>query len=820
MRRGPRTQRPRLAAPGSGPGARGPASVRRSLRRGGSAGGGRPRRRALPEAGPSGPARRRQREARGGSRPRGGPARAPAAGGRGVARDVTSRSESPPPPGGPYISLGRASALSQVDADVAGAGSRWGSRAGRRAAMELLRTITYQPAAGTKMCEQALGKACGADSKKKRPPQPPEEPPPPPQPAGQGPPAAPHHHHHHAHSGAEVSRIIVDPTTGKRYCRGKVLGKGGFAKCYEMTDLTNNKVYAAKIIPHSRVAKPHQREKIDKEIELHRILHHKHVVQFYHYFEDKENIYILLEYCSRRSMAHILKARKVLTEPEVRYYLRQIVSGLKYLHEQEILHRDLKLGNFFINEAMELKVGDFGLAARLEPLEHRRRTICGTPNYLSPEVLNKQGHGCESDIWALGCVMYTMLLGRPPFETTNLKETYRCIREARYTMPSSLLAPAKHLIASMLSKNPEDRPSLDDIIRHEFFLQGFTPDRLSSSCCHTVPDFHLSSPAKNFFKKAAAALFGGKKDKARYIDTHNRVSKEDEEIYKLRHDLKKTSITQQPSKHRTDEELQPPTTTVARSGTPAVENKQQIGDAIRMIVRGTLGSCSSSSECLEDSTMGSVADTVARVLRGCLENMPEADCIPKEQLSTSFQWVTKWVDYSNKYGFGYQLSDHTVGVLFNNGAHMSLLPDKKTVHYYAELGQCSVFPATDAPEQFISQVTVLKYFSHYMEENLMDGGDLPSVTDIRRPRLYLLQWLKSDKALMMLFNDGTFQVNFYHDHTKIIICSQNEEYLLTYINEDRISTTFRLTTLLMSGCSSELKNRMEYALNMLLQRCN
>lgn len=111
-----------------------------------------------------------------------------------------------------------------------------------------------------------------------------------------------------------------------------------------MTDLTTNKVYAAKIIPHSRVAKPHQREKIDKEIELHRILNHKHIVQFFHYFEDKENIYILLEYCSRRSMAHILKARKVLTAPEVRYYLRQIVSGLKYLHEQEILHRDLKLG--------------------------------------------------------------------------------------------------------------------------------------------------------------------------------------------------------------------------------------------------------------------------------------------------------------------------------------------------------------------------------------------------------------------------------------------------------------------------------------------
>ncbi|KAL0183201.1 hypothetical protein M9458_022576, partial [Cirrhinus mrigala] len=95
------------------------------------------------------------------------------------------------------------------------------------------------------------------------------------------------------------------------------------------------------------------------------------------------------------------------------------------------------------------------------------------------------------------------------------------------------------------------------------------------------------------------------------------------------------------------------------------------------------------------------------------------------------------------------------------------------------------------------------------------GGDLPNVTDAGKPRLYLLQWLKSDRALMMLFNDGTFQVNFYHDHTKIILCNQSEEYLLTYINEDRVSTTLRLSTLLVSGCSADLRSRMDYALNML-----
>ncbi|XP_030626175.1 serine/threonine-protein kinase PLK2b [Chanos chanos] len=618
---------------------------------------------------------------------------------------------------------------------------------------------------------------------------------------------------------AELSRIITDPVSGKCYCRGKVLGKGGFARCFEMTDLSSSKVFAAKIIPHTRVSKPHQREKIDREIELHRGLNHKHIVHFFHHFEDKDNIYILLEYCSRRSLAHILKARKVLTEPEVRYYLRQIVSALKYLHEQEILHRDLKLGNLFVNDSMEVKVGDFGLAAKLEPVYNRRKTICGTPNYLSPEVLNKQGHGCESDVWALGCVMYTMLLGKPPFETTNLKETYKCIREARYSLPSTLSLSAKQLIASMLSKTPEDRPSLDDVLRHDFLTQGFMPEYLPGSCCHTAPDFHVSSPAKSFFKKAAAALFGGKKDKAKYYESLNRLAKEEEDIYKLRQDFRKTTISQQPTTEMMEDRWIPSAPT-GKPVSQATDGQPTTRDTIRMIVRGSLGSCSSSSECLEEGTTSTVAEAVASVLRGCLEHMPNASNLPEGSGCNSLQWVTKWVDYSNKYGFGYQLSDSTVGVLFNNGTHMSLLPDKKTVHYYAELGQRSVFSTTTVPERFVGQVTILKYFAHYMEENLMDGGDVVSVSENEQSEIYLLQWLKSDRALMMLFNDGTFQVNFYHDHTKLVLCAQQKDYLLTYINEERVSTTFKLSMLLASGCTSDLQNRMEYAFNMLQQRWN
>uniref|UniRef100_A0A8C8DMU4 Polo-like kinase 3 (Drosophila) n=1 Tax=Oryzias sinensis TaxID=183150 RepID=A0A8C8DMU4_9TELE len=316
---------------------------------------------------------------------------------------------------------------------------------------------------------------------------------------------------------------------------------GGFARCYEMTDLSSNKMYAVKVIPQSRVSKPHQREKITNEIELHRTLAHKHVVKFSHYFEDQENIYIFLELCSRKSLAHIWKARHTLTEPEVRYYLRQIISGLKYLHNRGILHRDLKLGNFFINENMDLRLGDFGLAAKLETVEQRKKTICGTPNYLAPEVLNRQGHGTESDVWSLGCVMYTLMCGSPPFETLDLKETYKCIKEVRYNLPSSLSPAAQKLISGILQKNPSDRLTLDQILNHEFF-KGFTPDKLPPSSCVMVPELHPPSPAKKFFSKMAKSLFGKKKSKVEKIPCEE---KEDRDISKLVSGIVKCSINRQ-----------------------------------------------------------------------------------------------------------------------------------------------------------------------------------------------------------------------------------------------------------------------------------
>merc|ERR1712184_223396 len=91
--------------------------------------------------------------------------------------------------------------------------------------------------------------------------------------------------------------------------------------------------------------------------------------------------------------------------------MKQILLGVKYLHENKIIHRDLKLGNIFLNDDMEIKLGDFGLATKENFDGERKRTLCGTPNYIAPEVLTKKGHSYEVDIWSIGCIMYTLLVG-------------------------------------------------------------------------------------------------------------------------------------------------------------------------------------------------------------------------------------------------------------------------------------------------------------------------------------------------------------------------------------------------------------------------
>ena len=142
---------------------------------------------------------------------------------------------------------------------------------------------------------------------------------------------------------------------------------------------------------------------------------------------------------------------------------------------------------------MNLKLGDFGLATKLDFDGERKRTICGTPNYIAPEVLEgKDGHSFEVDIWSLGVIIYTLIIGKPPFETSNVKSTYDKIRKNIYRFPDHIAISdeAKDLITWILSNDPKNRPDLNDIKEHKFLAYP-TPENLHPSLLACPPSANM-----------------------------------------------------------------------------------------------------------------------------------------------------------------------------------------------------------------------------------------------------------------------------------------------------------------------------------------
>ena len=265
----------------------------------------------------------------------------------------------------------------------------------------------------------------------------------------------------------------------RKYIKGRLLGKGGFAKCYEFTCIDTKRISAAKVVVKSSLVKSRAKQKLISEIKIHKALHNTGIVGFEHYFEDTDNVYILLEMCTNQTLNELIKRRKTLTEIEVQCYSIQLIKALKYLHSHRIIHRDLKLGNLFLTDKMELKVGDFGLATKLEFEGERKRTVCGTPNYMPPEIILKKDYlGEFSDIWSIGILMYTTLCGCFPFRGNNLflilafseKELYNKILKGIFEIPAYLSNDARSLLQNILKLNPSERYDSKTVIFFDLFF--------------------------------------------------------------------------------------------------------------------------------------------------------------------------------------------------------------------------------------------------------------------------------------------------------------------------------------------------------------
>ena len=574
----------------------------------------------------------------------------------------------------------------------------------------------------------------------------------------------------------------------RKYYKGRLLGKGGFAKCYEFVCAENKKNFAAKVIAKSSLVKSRAKQKLISEIKIHKSLHHPQIVAFEHYFEDTENVYILLEMCQNQTLNELLKRRKRLTEIEVQCYIVQLIKALKYLHSHRVIHRDLKLGNLFLTDKMELKVGDFGLATKLDFEGERKRTVCGTPNYIAPEILDgKSGHSYEVDIWSLGVIVYTLIIGKPPFETQDVKTTYKRIKMNNYSFPESAVISeaAKNLITEILVTDPSKRPTLDQILTHDFFNQGTSiPKLLPTSTLACTPSL---SYIRQFMPEAGP---NGIVTKPLDTFSHQKMQSDRTGV-----DIQKRPMTT--------------TTNNIYGSTVSSNNPNTMRDGDKKMK--TDFQLNSNSNNTAASTNLKVPDT----------------------------WVKKWVDYSSKYGLGYLLSNGFFGVFFNDSSKIILEPKSGAFNYIErrvtdKQEVITSHTLTDYPKDLHKKVTLLQHFKSYLEgdqnktpnssDKQPEGNPSPSETPsesgsgVKQPGtyVYVKKWMRTRHAIMFRLSNKIVQVCF-QDHTEIILSSESR--VVTYANKKGERSSYPLSTALESN-NYEMTKRLKYTKDILTHMLN
>jgi polo-like kinase 1 len=513
----------------------------------------------------------------------------------------------------------------------------------------------------------------------------------------------------------------------------------------------------------------------------------------------------------------MVRKRKRLTEPEAQFYMAQLLDGMVYMHGKNVIHRDLKLGNIFLDSHMNLKIADFGLAAQILYDGERKKTICGTPNYIAPEILSgKAGHSFEVDIWAAGVIMYTLLVGKPPFETTDVKLTYRKIKANSYTFPDRMVGrDARDLITKILHPSPDNRPTLPHMQRHSFFTKGGVPKSIPSSALYSVPVFDnrsaKSESARDYHRSGSGAL--------RTLPANS-------------YPKSARTATVKPSVPGYDRVAQPKSTETAKASTrPRTERghakkddvdndmdvqraHDQLQQSIARLPQGTMAQTAPISTAQSTKAMTGVDPIIDNLNKLKLDTGAGAKAssrpgtAPQTHSSGGARstdatapdtWVSKWVDYSSKYGLGYLLCDQHIGVVFNDSTKIVLHPDGSRVEYVerrrvgggGSYDDKRSFQLTSHPSELTKKVTLLKHFKNYLLEHTSSQPE-SKPSSSHSSAIYVKKWLRTRHAFIFRLSNKTIQVHF-HDHTEIILSS--EARVVTYMDKRGNRSTYPLVSI-------------------------
>ena len=287
---------------------------------------------------------------------------------------------------------------------------------------------------------------------------------------------------------AEGRTIIKSVKKGVRdFSFGRILGEGSYSTVFFATDRQTLREYAVKVLEKKHIIKEKKIKYVNIEKNtLNRLTDHPGIVRLYYTFQDEASLYYVLDLCNGGELLGVLKKTGTFDVECARFYGAQILDAIAYMHSRGVIHRDLKPENVLLDDQMHIKITDFGTAKLLpdpreprppegsstqDPAQDERRaaSFVGTAEYVSPELLTDKAAGKPSDLWAFGCIIYQLIVGRPPFKAATEYLTFQKIVGLDYEFPAGFPPAARDLVERCLVLDPARRLTVEHVKNHEFF---------------------------------------------------------------------------------------------------------------------------------------------------------------------------------------------------------------------------------------------------------------------------------------------------------------------------------------------------------------
>uniref|UniRef100_A0A0N5BJ85 Polo kinase n=1 Tax=Strongyloides papillosus TaxID=174720 RepID=A0A0N5BJ85_STREA len=571
----------------------------------------------------------------------------------------------------------------------------------------------------------------------------------------------------------KVPKIINDTINRARYIRGELIGVGSFGNFYLFTHLKTKGKCVGKIIMKSKL--DGNLEEIYRETSIQMNLQHSNILRMFRYFGCKTCVCMTLELWDD-TLECVLKRLKVLDEPSCRFVAREIACGISYLHEQRVIHRDIKPDSIFLTKDMDIKIGNFENATYHRDSAERTMKPYGTPMYFPPEYFDGNKYSFGVDVWALGIILYEMIVGHVPFDDMFYFMICDKIKRCDYNIPSTVPVHTEEMIRILLTRDPNNRPAIDYVLTYDYLSSENILKEHLRGYIHGQSFFNTNSQEDPHEYNPTSHIGNGN---VSTNDCKLGQSREIEDIFQ-----KEFTI----DGNYQNKNIFP------KNG--RLFNMEEQSSYLLKDLHTKISTLVGSSTPKEVSAPFRIANALSSANR-------------------SKHFVSRWMNLSEDYGLAYQLSDSSVGVLYRDNTRLIVDNTMENFQYIDESNVRKYFECDRCPSGLYNKLKSLGYLKNYMETDSLDNPPVEEqeigIVDGGIP--ILLKWKKDSESISFLLSNGVLQINFFDNHTKIIVSAPTES--ISIVGKDNRLKTYSIKKLSLIGLNEVMKRMVLYVMKVI-----